>query len=111
MFLHGSGERGDNNLSQLYHVANYLSSDSVQNKYPSLLLFPQCPQNDYWAPIDIVSGQWLTKTSDKPTKVMQILADNKVTMQIMLIIIHHINAINLSDDLNYSYEYNLRGCS
>ena len=71
VFLHGSGERGDNNLSQLYNVANFLSSDSVQSQFPCLLLFPQCPRKDYWAPIDIIDGQWLTKTTDEPTQVMK----------------------------------------
>lgn len=68
VFLHGSGERGEDNQKQLTHIAPLLSSDSIQLKYPSILLFPQCPQEDYWAPIDIVEGQWLTKTADQPTE-------------------------------------------
>lgn len=71
VFLHGSGERGDDNEKQLLNVAPYLSSDSIQKRFPCILLFPQCPENDYWAPIDIVEGQWLTQTNEVATPVMK----------------------------------------
>lgn len=48
--LHGSGERGNNNTSQV--TANRLATmwvaDSIQNKYPSLVVAPQCPITDTW---------------------------------------------------------------
>jgi predicted peptidase len=44
VFLHGAGERGDNNESQLGH-AQFLrfASDEVQAKHPSIIVAPQCP--------------------------------------------------------------------
>lgn len=50
IFLHGSGERGNNNESQLIHGSK-LFQDSIQ-KYPAIVIFPQCPKEDYWANLD-----------------------------------------------------------
>jgi beta-glucosidase-like glycosyl hydrolase/poly(3-hydroxybutyrate) depolymerase len=47
LFLHGSGERGDDNEKQLTH-GSQLFLDSIE-KYPAIVVFPQCPQTDYWA--------------------------------------------------------------
>ncbi|PLX25422.1 MAG: phospholipase [Salinivirgaceae bacterium] len=48
-FLHGSGERGSDNEKQLTHGGK-LFLDSI-NSYQAIIVFPQCPQNDYWANI------------------------------------------------------------
>jgi predicted peptidase len=47
LFLHGAGERGKDNKKQLSHGSN-LFLDSLE-KYPAIVLFPQCPPEDYWA--------------------------------------------------------------
>ena len=49
-FLHGSGERGTDNEKQLIHGAQ-LFLDSI-DKYPSIVIFPQCNHSDYWANIE-----------------------------------------------------------
>jgi predicted peptidase len=49
LFLHGSGERGTDNLKQLVHVASFFASDSIRSDYPAFVVFPQCPKEDYWA--------------------------------------------------------------
>lgn len=51
IFLHGSGERGQDNEKHLVHVIPYLSGDSIQKIYPSIILAPQCAENDYWSPV------------------------------------------------------------
>ena len=47
LFLHGAGERGSDNEKQLVHGSNLF----VENRasFPAIVIFPQCPQNDYWA--------------------------------------------------------------
>lgn len=69
VFLHGSGERGSDNASQLKHVGDYFLLDSVQKKYKAIVIFPQCPENDNW------SGSTNFKAdadySNPPTKSMQ----------------------------------------
>ena len=47
LFLHGSGERGNDNEKQLIHGSRFFFNN--RNKYPAILLFPQCSENDYWA--------------------------------------------------------------
>ncbi|MEN1785483.1 MAG: alpha/beta hydrolase-fold protein [Bacteroidota bacterium] len=52
VFLHGSGERGNDNEKQLTHGAALFLQDSVRTKYPAIVVFPQCAENSSWARID-----------------------------------------------------------
>jgi len=47
IFFHGMGERGVDNERQLAHGSK-LFKDSLE-KYPAIVMFPQCPPTDYWA--------------------------------------------------------------
>ena len=51
LFLHGSGERGSNNESQLIHGSKLFADQANREKYPAIVIFPQCPLNDFWANI------------------------------------------------------------
>jgi len=48
--LHGSGERGSDNVSQISanELAMLWAADSNQTKYPSFVVAPQCPANGSW---------------------------------------------------------------
>ncbi len=50
--LHGAGERGDDNISQLTHGGNLFLDSTNRVKFPAFVVFPQCPANDFWAKID-----------------------------------------------------------
>lgn len=50
LFLHGAGERGSNNSSQLQHGSMQFTNPVNREAYPSYVLFPQCPKDKYWAP-------------------------------------------------------------
>jgi len=52
LMLHGSGERGNDNESQLVHGAGLFLRDSIRAKYPAIVLFPQCPKESYWSNVD-----------------------------------------------------------
>ncbi|NLZ94731.1 MAG: prolyl oligopeptidase family serine peptidase, partial [Bacteroidales bacterium] len=52
LFLHGAGERGNDNEAQLQHGANMFTNPVNQEKYPTFALFPQCPVDSYWAPVN-----------------------------------------------------------
>ena len=52
LFLHGAGERGNDNEAQLQHGANMFNNPVNQEKYPTFALFPQCPTDSYWAPVN-----------------------------------------------------------
>lgn len=52
LFLHGAGERGDDNAAQLKHGVMALSAGSNKIGEPCFLIAPQCPTDRWWAPIN-----------------------------------------------------------
>lgn len=50
IFLHGAGERGDDNAAQLRHGAPAFLK--AQDKFPSYVIAPQCPKDQKWADVD-----------------------------------------------------------
>ena len=51
LFLHGSGERGKDNSSQLTHGGSLFLKKENREKYNSWVIFPQCSKNDRWPSI------------------------------------------------------------
>ncbi len=47
-FLHGAGERGSDNQKQLVHGGKLFLKDSIRQQFPAIVVFPQCPNDDYW---------------------------------------------------------------
>lgn len=47
LFMHGAGERGDDNTKQLTHGSELFIKN--RDSFPAIVIFPQCPQDDYWA--------------------------------------------------------------
>ena len=69
VFLHGAGERGNDNVAQLTHCVRYFMDDTITSRYPFLLIAPQCPEGQRW-----VNTDWslLEHQMDKePTTAMQ----------------------------------------
>lgn len=63
IFLHGAGERGDDNKAQLVHgMRDFCRADRRQAN-PAYVLAPQCPNEQKWANID-----WTQPGIDKPDK-------------------------------------------
>ena len=52
LFLHGAGERGNDNYMQLKHCINYFLEDTITSRYPFLLMVPQCPDGKRWVDTD-----------------------------------------------------------
>ena len=49
LFLHGDGDEGTDNVSQLRDVLNVLAADyDMRSKVPLIMLAPQCPTTDIW---------------------------------------------------------------
>lgn len=61
LFLHGAGERGNDNQKQLTHGGQMFLNPVNREKYPAFVLFPQCPEDSYWAygsrPLPFVPGK------------------------------------------------------
>jgi len=53
LFLQGAGERGSDNEKQLVHGGDLFLNAIESDQYPSFMVFPQCPTDDYWANADI----------------------------------------------------------
>ena len=49
IFLHGAGERGDDNTAQLIHGVKRLAQDDFLKQYPCYVIAPQCPNEQIWA--------------------------------------------------------------
>ncbi|MFT3701041.1 MAG: prolyl oligopeptidase family serine peptidase [Agriterribacter sp.] len=47
--LHGSGERGNDNESQLLWGSNLFLDSTNREKFPAIVVFPQCPADSSWS--------------------------------------------------------------
>ncbi len=61
IFLHGAGERGNDNEKQLFHGSQQWLNPVNRAKYPAFVIFPQCPEGRYWT-YDIRPGSFDVKS-------------------------------------------------
>ncbi|MEM9896649.1 MAG: prolyl oligopeptidase family serine peptidase [Bacteroidota bacterium] len=78
LFLHGAGERGSDNQKQLVHGSDLFLQKSTQDKYPAMVIFPQCPKDIYWANVERIENasgdrQFNFGVSENPTSSMKML--------------------------------------
>ena len=52
VFLHGAGERGNDNQAQLKHGVRELCSPERRRNFPCYVLAPQCPAGERWADVN-----------------------------------------------------------
>jgi poly(3-hydroxybutyrate) depolymerase len=77
LFLHGAGERGDNNTAQLManQGATVWASDAHQAEHPAYVIAPQCPANQQWVDTPWADGSYSTTTvpiSDELSTALEI---------------------------------------
>lgn len=48
-FMHGAGERGNDNEQQLIHGGKLFLQDEARKHFPAIVVFPQCAANSYWS--------------------------------------------------------------
>ncbi len=75
IFLHGAGERGDDNTAQLKHCVVEFCKPETRENYPCYVLAPQCPEEQKWVEID-----W---SSDNPAYPESISRPLELTLQIV----------------------------
>ena len=51
LFLHGAGERGNDNEKQLTHGAKLFLNEQNREQYPAFVIMPQCPQESFWSSV------------------------------------------------------------
>ena len=77
LFLHGIGERGNDNKQQLKYVAGLFINQRNRNYYKSYGIFPQCPDGDSWSTRKIVESKdglnHKFYDNKKPTKALSLV--------------------------------------
>lgn len=78
LFLHGAGERGNDNKKQLVHGSSLFTNKKNRDSFPAIVVFPQCPKEDYWSNVKIDRAKkglakFKYKRSGKPTKSMSLV--------------------------------------
>ncbi len=79
LFLHGAGERGDDNASQLKHGAKDLSDAKRRQQYPCYIVVPQCPKELKWSEVD-----WSKEASAQPEQPSQSMQSIKELLDEMV---------------------------
>ena len=76
IFLHGAGERGNDNEAQLIHGSYLFLDKSNRQKFPAFVVFPQCPEENSWANLNDWKGpdiKMLEETGDQMKLVFGLL--------------------------------------
>lgn len=77
-FLHGSGERGADNQSQLTHGGKLFLQENVRKQFPAIVVFPQCSSDSFWSNVsfgtdDKGNREFIFQEKGKPSKAMDAL--------------------------------------
>ena len=92
VFLHGSGERGNDNDAQLkWGVINF-ADDQIMIMHPAFVIAPQCPQN----------MSWPNFSNKKNSIEMSLLPSPSKPMELLITLIHQLIK-NLPIDSNRIY--------
>jgi len=75
IFLHGSGERGNDNESQLKWGVMNFANDQMMIMHPAFILAPQCPSNQSWSDFEKFENVREMQLSLSPTKPMKLLIE------------------------------------
>ncbi|MBK6938360.1 MAG: prolyl oligopeptidase family serine peptidase [Chitinophagaceae bacterium] len=75
-FLHGAGERGNDNEKQLVHGAKLFLKEAVRKEFPAIVVFPQCPQKSFWSNVEFKMNEgkrtFAFKADGEPTLGMKL---------------------------------------
>jgi predicted peptidase len=67
LFLHGAGERGSDNSSQLMYVDLLFLKKENRELYKSWVILPQCPKDDRWPRLSS-DNEWNNNFENKTTR-------------------------------------------
>src|SRR5262245_30191923 len=84
LFLHGAGERGDDNAAQLKNCMKQFLK--TQEKYPAFIVAPQCPKGKKWNEVDWQAASHVTpeKPSDPFATLIPLLDQLKKELPVDL---------------------------
>ena len=75
LFLHGAGERGNDNVSQLVHGGKLFLKKENREQYNSWVIFPQAPKNDWWGYKEPYKFDYNVKESKAMSLVVKLMDD------------------------------------
>lgn len=77
LFLHGAGERGHDNEKQLVHGSDLFLQK--RDKFPAIVIFPQCSTDDYWANVKMQATEkgrkFIFQHGGSPNKSLKLTSD------------------------------------
>lgn len=79
IFLHGAGERGDDNVRQLIHGGRNFADEALRRRYPAFVIAPQCPTDKKW-----VEVPWDLKEHampEQPSESLKLVFDLVASLQ------------------------------
>ena len=76
LFLHGAGERGEDNSAQLKHVVSIFTTPENREQYPAFVVVPQCPAGVWWSEVDLSwEAQRFSPEPSRPLALVRKLLD------------------------------------
>ncbi|MEM9858472.1 MAG: prolyl oligopeptidase family serine peptidase [Bacteroidota bacterium] len=94
LFLHGAGERGSDNEKQLIHGSKLFLNSVNRQRFPAIVVFPQCPEEGFWSKVDMSTNSEGIREFDFSVK-----GDPTPSMQATLGLLdslHKLNTVNTS---------------
>lgn len=79
VFLHGAGERGNDNEVQLANGGDLFLNPQLREQFPAIVVFPQCPKDSFWSNVKFgqdsitKANKFYFQTDAEPTKSMRAL--------------------------------------
>lgn len=70
VFLHGAGERGDDNRAQLVHGLREFARPDRRETFPAFVIAPQCPREQKW--VDLAWDAPQHQQPEKPAPSLQL---------------------------------------
>lgn len=72
LFLHGSDERGTDNMKQLYVGLNIFADEKMMRRYPCFIAAPQCPTGMKWVDVNWKEERHTMHENPTPSLAMAI---------------------------------------
>jgi len=74
LFLHGAGERGNDNVKQLKYLPTWLADPALRQRHPCFVLAPQCRMDERWVDVSWADA---TSTPQPTTPTIDLAAATK----------------------------------
>lgn len=74
LFLHGAGERGSDNFSQLKWGVTHFAEPKMREKYPAFVVAPQVPKHKHWTSLSSIrdTSSFSAPMPENPTQPMRL---------------------------------------